>query len=105
MADRLVSRLLTLLTLGWGLAHCAGASVDGEPFQNQGDTYTQNTAGSGSSVPGSSTAGSSSMSESSSEQAAPSGCCRICVQGKACGDVCVERELSCTVSAGCACDG
>jgi hypothetical protein len=105
MADRLVSRLLAMFTLGWGLVHCAGASVDGEPFQNQGDTYTQSAGGSASSVPDTSSAGSSSMSESSSEQAPPSGCCRICVQGKACGDLCVDRELTCTVGLGCACDG
>jgi len=32
-------------------------------------------------------------------------CCRICRQGKACGDTCISRQDTCHVGQGCACDG
>lgn len=32
-------------------------------------------------------------------------CCRICTQGKACGDTCIARDKICHVGPGCACDG
>ena len=31
-------------------------------------------------------------------------CCRICLQGKACGDSCIAAELTCQSAPGCACD-
>ena len=31
-------------------------------------------------------------------------CCRICRKGKACGDSCIERSLTCHKGRGCACD-
>ena len=31
-------------------------------------------------------------------------CCRICLQGKACGDSCIAAELTCQSPPGCACD-
>ena len=103
MAERRVSRLLTLLALGLGLTSCAGATADGEPFREREDTSAPGTGGGSSSEPGSSAAGSPSTSESSSQP--PSGCCRICVQGKACGDSCVSRDFICHEGAGCACNG
>jgi hypothetical protein len=32
-------------------------------------------------------------------------CCKICHQGKACGDTCISRQDTCRVGQGCACDG
>jgi hypothetical protein len=32
-------------------------------------------------------------------------CCKICKQGKACGDTCISRQDTCHVGPGCACDG
>jgi hypothetical protein len=32
-------------------------------------------------------------------------CCKICRQGKACGDTCISRDKVCHVGPGCACDG
>jgi hypothetical protein len=32
-------------------------------------------------------------------------CCKICRQGKACGDTCISRQDTCHVGQGCACDG
>lgn len=31
-------------------------------------------------------------------------CCRICSEGKACGDTCIAMSATCTISGGCACD-
>lgn len=33
-----------------------------------------------------------------------SGCCRLCKEGKACGDSCLSRNRECRNRAGCACD-
>jgi len=32
-------------------------------------------------------------------------CCRVCTTGKACGDSCIARNLTCHKGAGCACNG
>jgi hypothetical protein len=32
-------------------------------------------------------------------------CCRVCTTGKACGDSCISRSVTCRVGAGCACNG
>lgn len=32
-------------------------------------------------------------------------CCRVCREGKACGDTCISRDATCTRGPGCACDG
>ena len=32
-------------------------------------------------------------------------CCRVCTQGKACGDTCIAKEYECHQAPGCACDG
>jgi hypothetical protein len=34
-----------------------------------------------------------------------SNCCRVCREGKACGDSCIPRENQCDVGPGCACNG
>ncbi len=34
----------------------------------------------------------------------PRTCCRTCSKGKACGDACINRRLTCTKPPGCACD-
>lgn len=31
-------------------------------------------------------------------------CCRVCVNGKACGDSCIQASLTCRVGDGCACN-
>jgi hypothetical protein len=100
MAERWIPRLLTILALNLGLASCAGATADGKPFREREDTAAPGTGGS-SPVPETGAAGST--SESSSQP--PSGCCRICLEGKPCGDSCVSRDLICHEGAGCACDG
>jgi hypothetical protein len=33
------------------------------------------------------------------------GCCRVCKEGKACGDSCIARDKTCNVGPGCACNG
>lgn len=33
------------------------------------------------------------------------GCCKVCTKGKACGDICIARNKTCQVVAGCACNG
>lgn len=40
-----------------------------------------------------------------SDSTGPDGCCRICREGKACGDSCIERSKACNVGPGCACNG
>ena len=35
---------------------------------------------------------------------AESDCCRVCDEGKACGDSCIDEGLECNTSRGCACD-
>jgi hypothetical protein len=32
-------------------------------------------------------------------------CCKVCHQGKACGNTCISRQYVCHVGQGCACDG
>lgn len=32
-------------------------------------------------------------------------CCKVCRQGKACGDSCISRSYTCRKGVGCACDG
>jgi micrococcal nuclease len=34
----------------------------------------------------------------------PTGCCRVCTAGQACGDGCIPRHLTCHRDPGCACD-
>lgn len=46
-----------------------------------------------------------SLSNDESFQLAQSGCCRICRTGKACGNSCINRSLTCHQPPGCACNG
>lgn len=32
-------------------------------------------------------------------------CCKVCTQGKACGNTCIAAWMQCNVGPGCACDG
>jgi hypothetical protein len=32
-------------------------------------------------------------------------CCRVCKEGKPCGDTCIARTSTCRTSGGCACQG
>lgn len=32
------------------------------------------------------------------------GCCKVCDEGKACGDSCIDKLLACNEGEGCACD-
>lgn len=34
-----------------------------------------------------------------------SSCCKVCRDGKACGDTCIARTDTCTKAPGCACNG
>ena len=34
-----------------------------------------------------------------------SGCCKVCEEGKACGDACIDADDTCTAGDGCACNG
>ncbi len=38
------------------------------------------------------------------EQPTPAACCRVCTTGKACGNSCINRQLTCHQPPGCACD-
>lgn len=40
-----------------------------------------------------------------SEATGPDGCCKVCTQGKACGDSCIADNLTCNAGSGCACNG
>jgi hypothetical protein len=31
-------------------------------------------------------------------------CCKVCSEGKACGDTCIEKTKTCNTGGGCACD-
>jgi hypothetical protein len=33
------------------------------------------------------------------------GCCKVCKEGKPCGDSCIAKSETCHVGAGCACSG
>jgi len=35
----------------------------------------------------------------------PDGCCKICKEGKPCGDTCISRSDTCNSGSGCACQG
>jgi hypothetical protein len=32
-------------------------------------------------------------------------CCKVCTDGKACGDSCIAKSSTCNVGGGCACNG
>ncbi len=32
-------------------------------------------------------------------------CCKVCTTGKACGDTCIAKDLTCHITGGCACNG
>lgn len=32
-------------------------------------------------------------------------CCKVCKQGKACGDTCIDVNATCNTPGGCACNG
>ena len=34
-----------------------------------------------------------------------SGCCKVCKEGKACGDSCISKTSTCNKGRGCACNG
>lgn len=99
------------LALGLGLATllgCGPEPVDGEPFvdPSRGPLYMPQSGSDGSSADGDSDAEdaaekSTTLSDSQSQPV----CCRICLQGKACGDSCIASELACQAAPGCACDG
>ena len=101
------------LALGLGLGAllgCGPEPVDGEPFvdPSRGPLYMPQSGAGGSSGsdsdgldPDDSSEQSTTLSDSQSEPV----CCRICVQGKACGDSCIASELACQAGPGCACDG
>jgi hypothetical protein len=38
------------------------------------------------------------------ERPAPKSCCKTCSKGKACGNSCISRRLTCHKPPGCACD-
>ncbi len=33
------------------------------------------------------------------------GCCKVCTRGRACGNTCIARYMTCHVGPGCACNG
>src|SRR5262245_41248068 len=41
---------------------------------------------------------------STSQPPPPQGCCRMCTTGKACGDTCIAKSLTCRAGVGCACN-
>lgn len=110
MGDRpAVPFLSAVLAIALALASCAGESADGDLFQDPGDAPNNSAnpgkGGGSSSEPRDPVGGSSSVTPRSSQEDGPSGCCRTCSQGKACGNSCISRQLTCRVGSGCACDG
>jgi hypothetical protein len=101
------------LALGLGLATllgCGPEPVDGEPFVDpsrgpfvmpQSGTGGSSSAGSDDPAADDSAEKSTTLSDSQNQPV----CCRICLQGKACGDTCIAPELTCQAAPGCACDG
>lgn len=53
------------------------------------------------------TAGAPIVTGCSDSSTGPSGgkCCRVCKEGKPCGDTCIARTSTCRTSGGCACSG
>jgi hypothetical protein len=102
----------TRLALGLGLATllgCGPEPVDGEPFvdPSRGPLYMpgagtggSSSADTGSPAPGGSAETSTTLSDSQDKPV----CCKLCLQGKACGDSCIAAELACQAGPGCACD-
>lgn len=43
--------------------------------------------------------------EDMTEQFQSTPCCRVCKRGKACGDSCIAKNLTCHKGRGCACNG
>lgn len=41
----------------------------------------------------------------SDSSATPMACCKVCSQGKACGNSCIAKSKDCHQPPGCACDG
>lgn len=39
------------------------------------------------------------------DSSGPGGCCKVCKEGKPCGDTCISKSDTCHVGAGCACQG
>lgn len=94
----LASALMMALTVA-----CAGGgpNADGDPFEgdNAPDEAERGP------VPPFNGSGGSGTTSPSTPTSVPSGCCRTCTQGKACGDSCINRQLTCRVGSGCACNG
>jgi hypothetical protein len=84
------------LLLGLGLASgcsSAGTSESCVPLDSVGGLGGDGGAGGGEEAPPASGGSSSSL------------CCRVCSAGKACGDSCINRNLTCDQPVGCACNG
>jgi hypothetical protein len=102
--------VIAALGLGGSVLGCGPEPVDGEPFvdPSRGPLYMPRSGTGGSS---SSDADDSDPDPAAAESTTLSGkqsepvCCRVCTQGKACGDSCIASELACQASPGCACDG
>lgn len=100
------------LALGLGLGTllgCGPEPVDGEPFvePSRGPLYMPQSGTAGSTSPGSTDSAADDPAETSTTLKEAQGrpvCCRICLQGKACGDSCIAAELTCQSAPGCACD-
>lgn len=48
---------------------------------------------------------SGSVSTACGDSTGPNGCCRVCREGKPCGDSCIARDKQCNAGPGCACSG
>jgi len=87
-------------TCGTRTALPGGAAGDcgaGTPEGSGGPSGGGGTSASGGAMGG--------IDESASGGTDPSAaCCRVCKAGKACGDSCINRDLTCHKPPGCACD-
>ena len=98
------------LGVGFGtLLGCGPEPVDGEPFvdPSRGPLYMPQSGAGGSSSADSDDSADDSAEPSTTLSDAPGKpvCCRLCLQGKACGDSCIASDLTCQAAPGCACDG
>jgi len=63
------------------------------------------TASLGSGAESAAASGSSWVPASGTPAAEPMACCKVCKQGKACGNSCIAQDKNCHQPPGCACDG
>lgn len=100
-----------VLVLALGLLFPLGEATASEPAESAYGSSLQTPAAEGgfwTTPPAPDTAGQCCAATSSSavgETQTAQRCCRVCRTGKACGNSCINRSLTCRQPPGCACNG